>query len=332
MDFQELGLTLKSERERRGLTIEAVMEATKISRTNIVAMEEGNRSMLPHPVYAKGFVKSYARFLGLDPDELSMAVDQEYQDEADGPEEHIYEVSPAAEKAFQGADASETKKSAKWPLMLVIVFVVVVGGLLAMNLRGNKEEAQNEVASEEVVEQEQPVVPAPEPIEEQVAAEAEEVATDAVEATEEATESAVAAEDAAAAEESAAPAADKPAPAPEPVAETTPAPQPEKKPEPVVEKAPEKPAVEQEQPEFAHNLVIRATTEKGCWIGVWKGDAAKLSRDFVLKQGEPLRLKFNTPRRIRIGNAAGVTVIYNGEPFPLNDAKGNIQTLRFGME
>ena len=56
------------------------MEATKISRTNIVAMEGGDRSALPLPVYAKGFVKSYARYLGLDADELCMVVDREFQD------------------------------------------------------------------------------------------------------------------------------------------------------------------------------------------------------------------------------------------------------------
>jgi cytoskeleton protein RodZ len=29
---------------------------------------------------------------------------------------------------------------------------------------------------------------------------------------------------------------------------------------------------------------------------------------------------------------AGVTVTYNGKPYPLENARGNIQTLRFGME
>lgn len=39
MNFEELGLTLQREREKKGLSIEVVMEATKISRTNLVAME-----------------------------------------------------------------------------------------------------------------------------------------------------------------------------------------------------------------------------------------------------------------------------------------------------
>ena len=58
-----------------------------------------------------------------------------------------------------------------------------------------------------------------------------------------------------------------------------------------------------------------------------------MARDFgVLKQGEPLRLMFNHARRIRIGNASGVTVSYNGQPYPLDLKRGNIQTLTFGLE
>lgn len=83
--------------------------------------------------------------------------------------------------------------------------------------------------------------------------------------------------------------------------------------------------------QYDHVLIIRAISDKGCWIGVWRGNETAMARDFVLKQGEPLRLMFNNPRRIRIGNASGVSVTYNGKPYSLDAAKGNIQTLKFGM-
>ena len=305
MNFEELGQALKQERERKGLSIEVVMEATKISRTNIVAMENGNRSAMPHPVYTKGFVKSYARYLGMDADELSMVVDREFQDDADEAENFGYDVSPQAEKAFQEPAAVESKGRKVWPMLIVLVFLIGVVVLLVMNFTGkSNDEAVEEVVVEEVVEE---TPPAPEVI----APESEVVEPEAT--PEEPAVEEVAQPEAPAVEE-------KPAP-PVLVPE-----KPEPKPEPETPVAVKKP----EKSKYDHMLVIRATTDKGCWIGIWKGDEPKMYRDFVLKNGEPLRLNFNTPRRLRIGNASGVSVMYNGKPHKIDGAKGNIQTLRFG--
>lgn len=312
MDFQELGLTLQREREARGLTIEAVMEATKISRINLVALEKGDRSSLPHPVYTKGFIKSYARLLGLDADELSMIVDREYQSETPEIEEVSYDVSPAAEKAFQEMDTPKKRKRPVWPSILVFLAVAVAVVLLVLNLNKTGDTPTPPVKPAQV--SEQPAAPVEEPVESQ----AEPV------------------QDVAPMEEAAPDVADQ-----EPVSESE-APALAEQPglEAVV---PEKPLAEdtetvdsttqtseEEGVRYAHVLIIRATTDKGCWVGLWKGDEANMARDFVLKKGEPLRLMFNNPRRIRIGNVAGVEVTYNGEPYPLEDNKSNIQTLVFG--
>jgi len=314
MEFQELGQTLKQERERQGLSIEVVMESTKISRTNIVAIENGDRSSLPHPVYAKGFIKSYARFLGLDADELSMAVDREYQDEADGPEEQIYEVSPAAEKAFQVADSPEKTGRTIWPIFLVLLVLIVAGVLIFMNLKTDDSSVPEPEAQTQQQAPPAEILP-PAPVEpEQSAVEVEQPSEPSA-----AEEGAPAAEEAAAsARETAEAAAEEAAPAVvEQQVEVVPAQQPVAEEKPVKQK-------------YDHVVIIRAVTEKGCWIGVWKGDETRMSRDFVLQQNEPLRLLFNNPRRIRIGNVAGVTVTYNGKPYKLDSNKSNIQTLKFG--
>ncbi len=85
MDLKEFGRQLKEERLRQGLEIADVMEKTKISRMNLVAIEEGNEKALPHPVYAKGFVKNYAKFLGMDADKMGNTLAQIYvsKDESD---------------------------------------------------------------------------------------------------------------------------------------------------------------------------------------------------------------------------------------------------------
>lgn len=316
MNFQELGLTLRRERERKGLSIEAVMEATKISRTNIVAIENGDRSSLPHPVYAKGFIKGYSRYLGLDAAELSMVVDHEFQDEADGPEEHIYTVSPAAEKAFHENDAPEVKRKSSWALLFVLAFLVVVAVLLFMNLNNkNTDESTQPTVSTQPTEEAAPVVP-------ETAGQ-----TEATVAGPETQEDAGTETEGTPLEQGSEPE--------EPVAEPV---KPESEPaKPIkkVEKAvdtDEAIGSQAEKQKYDHVLIIRATTEKGCWIGLWRGDETDMARDFVLKEGEPLRLMFNSPRRIRIGNVSGVTVTYNGNAYPLDTARGNIQTLSFGTE
>lgn len=65
-----LGEVLRTERERRQLTIHDIEEATSIRALYIEAIEEGNYDKLPGDVYTKGFIKNYALFLNLDADSL----------------------------------------------------------------------------------------------------------------------------------------------------------------------------------------------------------------------------------------------------------------------
>ena len=66
-----IGDTLRKERERQKLSIQDVEQGTSIRSIYIEALEKGDYDSLPGKVYAKGFVKNYANFLGLDADKLS---------------------------------------------------------------------------------------------------------------------------------------------------------------------------------------------------------------------------------------------------------------------
>lgn len=81
MNLLEVGALLKRERERCGVSIRDVMDATKISRRNLTALEEGQLKALPHPVYLKGYVRNIAKMVGLDADELAQMVDAQYDSE-----------------------------------------------------------------------------------------------------------------------------------------------------------------------------------------------------------------------------------------------------------
>lgn len=78
MDLTEIGNILREARERKGLSVEAVEEKIKVAPSVITALEEGNREKFPHPVYARGFVRSYATLLGLDHTELCAEFAREY--------------------------------------------------------------------------------------------------------------------------------------------------------------------------------------------------------------------------------------------------------------
>ncbi len=65
-----LGELLRTTRLQRGLHLDDVAEATKISPKNLKAMEESDFTALPAEVFTRGFYSLYARCLGLDPDEV----------------------------------------------------------------------------------------------------------------------------------------------------------------------------------------------------------------------------------------------------------------------
>jgi transcriptional regulator with XRE-family HTH domain len=65
----ELGSLLTRAREARGLTIEDAERDTRISRRYLQALEAEHFEVIPAPVYARGFLRSYSQYLGLDPSE-----------------------------------------------------------------------------------------------------------------------------------------------------------------------------------------------------------------------------------------------------------------------
>lgn len=67
--MSELGSLLVRAREARGLTLEDAERDTRISRRYLQALESEQFEVIPAPVYARGFLRSYSQYLGLDPQE-----------------------------------------------------------------------------------------------------------------------------------------------------------------------------------------------------------------------------------------------------------------------
>lgn len=64
------GKRLQEAREARAISLEQAERDTRIIRKYLTALEEDRLDAFPAPVYARGFLKSYANYLGLDAEEL----------------------------------------------------------------------------------------------------------------------------------------------------------------------------------------------------------------------------------------------------------------------
>lgn len=66
--MEEWGKLLKEARQKKNISLKEAEETTKIQRIYLQALEEEDLERLPEKVYTLGFVRTYARFLGLDPE------------------------------------------------------------------------------------------------------------------------------------------------------------------------------------------------------------------------------------------------------------------------
>ncbi len=89
MSMKELGDLFKTARQDAGLSLQEVHERTRISLYVLESLENGEAARLPHPVYAKGFIRNYAEILGLDQNKVV----QEYLGTIGGIEDSL-EIDP----------------------------------------------------------------------------------------------------------------------------------------------------------------------------------------------------------------------------------------------
>jgi cytoskeletal protein RodZ len=92
-----LGERLRVAREARGLGLSEVSEQIRIRTVYLVALEEENWRAIGAPVYVRGFLRTYARFLGLDPEEVVAQFGEAVP--ADAAPEPQYVLEPATRRS-----------------------------------------------------------------------------------------------------------------------------------------------------------------------------------------------------------------------------------------
>jgi transcriptional regulator with XRE-family HTH domain len=69
-ELASFGEELRREREIRGISLKEIADATKISKRFLDALERNDHKTLPAPVFTRGFVREYARYVGLNSEEM----------------------------------------------------------------------------------------------------------------------------------------------------------------------------------------------------------------------------------------------------------------------
>ncbi len=119
-----LGEKLRQAREARGVSISEVAEQTRISRLYLDAIENDDYRPLPGGIFNKGFVKSYARHVGIDEVEAlsdySRIIVEQGGTQGDEPKTYRPEV------------LTDDRRSSS--TLLTVIFAVVILGLMTWGI------------------------------------------------------------------------------------------------------------------------------------------------------------------------------------------------------
>ena len=74
------GAALKAARERQGASIAAVATSAHLDESLVAALEEGRYEAFHAPAYVYGYIRAYARFVGVDADPLVRRLDPSWED------------------------------------------------------------------------------------------------------------------------------------------------------------------------------------------------------------------------------------------------------------
>jgi transcriptional regulator with XRE-family HTH domain len=78
-----IGTILRYYREQRGIDLDSTAEQLRIRRDYLVAMEQDRFDLLPEGMYRRSFLRAYAAFLKLDPDQIMKMFDEQHHIEED---------------------------------------------------------------------------------------------------------------------------------------------------------------------------------------------------------------------------------------------------------
>jgi hypothetical protein len=116
----ELSLDLSQARQARGLSLDDAERSTRIAKKFLVALEAHDYSIFPAPVYARGFLRSYCRYLGVDPEVHLMGLPAGWTMSAQSAA-----PAPRVERPVRPISINYT-----WLISGVVIALILLGGYL----------------------------------------------------------------------------------------------------------------------------------------------------------------------------------------------------------
>lgn len=120
------GENLRRERELREITLEEIAAATKIGTRSLRALEEEKFERLPGGIFNRGFVRAYARYVGIDEDEAVLDF-VEAAKEAENEARELNNISVIA-KQVESSRAREGRRHGVLAFAWTLAAVLLVGG------------------------------------------------------------------------------------------------------------------------------------------------------------------------------------------------------------
>jgi cytoskeleton protein RodZ len=112
------GSVLAAARHALNLSVNDVARHLKLSPAQVEALEQGTYERLPGRVFVRGFLRNYAKLLGIDPQPLLRSIESEMPHPA-----------VAEERAPSAQVVMPREHAARWPLYTVLVAALIVGAL-----------------------------------------------------------------------------------------------------------------------------------------------------------------------------------------------------------
>jgi cytoskeleton protein RodZ len=298
------GASLKRERELRGISLEEISKATKISVRLLNAIETDRYDILPEGIFRKSFIKNYAKYLGMDEDQILQEYTVATQTES----------PPSAQEKLSG-NKSQFKllgRYFRWVIQGIIA--VLLAGALYWYFSGPVERGREESVNG-------PIKPAPTPAQKSPAAGSSPAGGSS--------------SSNAAASKGAGPIDSTVPPSPgssggplKVLGERV------KQPEPATA-APQNSAQDRSENTGVGSsspseltLGINATEE--CWLSVSAGDAPLYAG--LLEPEQEKRFPIQKPLKLTFGNAGGVKLSVNGKPLTSVGKQGEIRVLEINPE
>ncbi len=299
------GASLKRERELRGISLEEISSATKISVRLLSAIETDRYDILPEGIFRKSFIKNYAKYLGMNEDKIL--------------QEYALATQTASPPSFQ--EKLNGNKSGfhlpgryfRWVIPGLIAILVV--GAIYWHFSGPAEREQEESVNRSGDLAGRTAQKRPSPTSNPIAATP---STSAVSSGRAATSTQSPSPPSASSSGTSLKVLGERAKQPEPVTAVSQNP---------TQAAPET-AVGSGSPPGELTLGINATEE--CWLSVSSGDAPLYAG--LLQPEQQKRFPIQKPLKLTFGNAGGVKLSVNGKPLTSVGKMGEVRVLEINPE